>query len=201
MNEAAAELDFERAARLRHLAQLGQPKELEEGGQILKALKAPVRMMVGEHDWYLDMGEVWRKQFGKDTYSFDHKGVHFIVLDNVTDPGAKLGDAQLAWLAAVLAGAAMLLSPVARAEEPKFRIGVVTFLVRIVLHADSNQPLNSHLWAWPEYIAMFSLGVAAARRGWLRPVPAALARQGTLFDTLRTGLYNTVPPALKMPPP
>lgn len=31
-------------------------------------------------------------------------------------------------LAAVLAGAAMLLSPVARAEEPKFRIGVVTFL-------------------------------------------------------------------------
>ncbi len=31
-------------------------------------------------------------------------------------------------LAAVLAGAAMLLSPVARAEEPKFRVGVVTFL-------------------------------------------------------------------------
>ena len=44
------------------LAQLGQPKELEEGAQILKALKAPVRMMVGEHDWYLDMGEQWRKQ-------------------------------------------------------------------------------------------------------------------------------------------
>ena len=65
------------------LAQLGQPKELEEGGQILKALKAPVRMMVGEHDWYLDMGEQWRKQFGKDTYSFDHKGVHFVVLNSV----------------------------------------------------------------------------------------------------------------------
>ncbi len=64
------------------LAQLGQPKELEEGGQILKALKAPVRMMVGEHDWYLDMGEAWRKQFGKDTYSFDHKGVHFVVLNS-----------------------------------------------------------------------------------------------------------------------
>jgi hypothetical protein len=65
------------------LAQLGQPKELEEGAQILKALKAPVRMMVGEHDWYLDMGEKWRALFGKDTYSFDHKGVHFVVLNSV----------------------------------------------------------------------------------------------------------------------
>jgi len=65
------------------LAQLGQAKELDEGAQILKALKAPVRMMVGEHDWYLDMGEKWRTLFGKDTYSFDHKGVHFVVLNSV----------------------------------------------------------------------------------------------------------------------
>ena len=28
-------------------------------------------------------------------------------------------------------------------------------------------------------------------------VPAALARKGSLYDSLRTGLYNTVPPALK----
>jgi 3',5'-cyclic AMP phosphodiesterase CpdA len=32
----------------------------------------------------------------------DHKGVHFIVLDNVSDPAGKIGDAQLAWLAADL---------------------------------------------------------------------------------------------------
>jgi Icc protein len=65
------------------LAQLGQPGELSEGAQILKALKAPVKMMVGEHDWYLDMGEKWRSLFGKDIYSFDHKGVHFVVLNSV----------------------------------------------------------------------------------------------------------------------
>lgn len=65
------------------LAQLGQPGELKEGAEILKALKAPVRMMVGEHDWYLDMGEQWRALFGQDTYSFDHKGVHFVVLNSV----------------------------------------------------------------------------------------------------------------------
>jgi Icc protein len=67
------------------LAQLGQAKELEVGAEILKNLKAPVRMMVGEHDWYLDMGEKWRELFGEPTYSFDHKGVHFVVLNSVVE--------------------------------------------------------------------------------------------------------------------
>ena len=39
------------------LAQLGQPAELALGAQILKSVKAPLKMMVGEHDWFLDMGE------------------------------------------------------------------------------------------------------------------------------------------------
>ena len=43
------------------LAQLGQREELDLGAQILKGLKAPVRMMVGEHDWYRDMGERWKE--------------------------------------------------------------------------------------------------------------------------------------------
>ena len=67
------------------LAQLGQPKELELGAQILKNLKAPLRVMVGEHDWYLDMGEKWRELFGEPTYSFDHKGVHFVTLNSVVE--------------------------------------------------------------------------------------------------------------------
>ncbi len=65
------------------LAQLGLPGELELGNQILSQLKAPVKMMVGEHDWYFDMGKKWRELFGKDIYSFDHKGVHFVVLNSV----------------------------------------------------------------------------------------------------------------------
>ncbi|HXF05155.1 MAG TPA: metallophosphoesterase [Blastocatellia bacterium] len=67
------------------LAQLGQPKELELGKQILSELKAPVKMMVGEHDWFLDMGEKWQELFGPPNYSFDHKGVHFIVLMSVNE--------------------------------------------------------------------------------------------------------------------
>ena len=35
-------------------------------------------------------------------YTFDHKGVHFIVLDNVSDPAPILGPKQLAWLKADL---------------------------------------------------------------------------------------------------
>jgi 3',5'-cyclic AMP phosphodiesterase CpdA len=67
------------------LAQLGQPLELELGAQILKNLKPPVKMMVGEHDWFLDMGEKWRELFGEPTYAFDHKGVHFVVLHSVME--------------------------------------------------------------------------------------------------------------------
>jgi 3',5'-cyclic AMP phosphodiesterase CpdA len=67
------------------LAQLGQPKELALGAQILKNVKAPLRMMVGEHDWFLDMGEKWRELFGQPTYSFDHKGVHFVVLNSILE--------------------------------------------------------------------------------------------------------------------
>jgi len=67
------------------LAQLGQKGELKLGAEILKELKAPLRMMVGEHDWYLDLGETWRDMFGQPTYSFDHKGVHFVTLNSVVE--------------------------------------------------------------------------------------------------------------------
>lgn len=67
------------------LAQLGRPKELELGAQILKSVKAPLKMMVGEHDWYLDMGEKWKELFGEPTYSWDHKGVHCVILNSVVE--------------------------------------------------------------------------------------------------------------------
>jgi hypothetical protein len=59
----------------------------------------PVRFIPGEHDASLDEGRAFKEFFGPTHYTFDHKGVHFIVLDNVSDPSARLGDAQLGWLA------------------------------------------------------------------------------------------------------
>ena len=67
------------------LAQLGKPEELAIGAQILKEVKAPVKMMVGEHDWFLDLGERWKSLFGAPSYSFDHKGVHIVVLMSVVE--------------------------------------------------------------------------------------------------------------------
>ena len=57
-----------------------------------------VRFIPGEHDAALDNGTAFREYFGPTHYAFDHKGVHFIALDNVSDPGARIGEEQLAWL-------------------------------------------------------------------------------------------------------
>jgi hypothetical protein len=62
-----------------------------------------VRFMPGEHDASLDRGEAFKEFFGDTHYTFDHKGVHFIAVDNVSDPGAKIGDEQLAWMRSELA--------------------------------------------------------------------------------------------------
>jgi hypothetical protein len=61
-----------------------------------------VRFMPGEHDASLDRGEAYQEFFGDTHYTFDHNGVHFIALDNVSDPMAAVGEAQLQWLRADL---------------------------------------------------------------------------------------------------
>ena len=71
--------------------------------EIVSALAVKdVRFMPGEHDASLDKGEAFKEFFGATHFTFDHKGVHFIALDNVSDPAARLGDEQLTWLAADL---------------------------------------------------------------------------------------------------
>lgn len=65
------------------LAQLGTKAELDHGAEILSALKGKVHHVMGEHDYYLDLGEYWEKLFGPQHYSFDHKGVHFVVLNSI----------------------------------------------------------------------------------------------------------------------
>lgn len=65
------------------LAQLGSQAELDHGADILSRLRSPVRMVMGEHDYYLDLGAHWRDLFGEPGYSFDHKGVHFVVLNSI----------------------------------------------------------------------------------------------------------------------
>ena len=64
---------------------------------------ATVRFIPGEHDASLDNGKAFQEFFGPTHYTFDHKGVHFIALDNVSDPAARIGETQLAWISDDLA--------------------------------------------------------------------------------------------------
>ncbi|HYA15042.1 MAG TPA: metallophosphoesterase, partial [Syntrophales bacterium] len=74
-------------------------KRLSEFRDIISQLKVKnIRFMPGEHDAGLDEGKAFQEFFGKTHYSFDYKGVHFIVLDNVSDPTSSIGETQLQWL-------------------------------------------------------------------------------------------------------
>ena len=77
---------------------LGQFRDITAGLRV-----KTLRFIPGEHDASLDRGAAFKEFFGPTYYSFDHKGVHFIALDNVSDSGARIGDEQLAWLKADLA--------------------------------------------------------------------------------------------------
>jgi Icc protein len=115
------------------LAQLGTKAELDHGAEMLAKLNYKTHVVMGEHDYYLDLGEYWSELFGPHWYSFDHKGVHFVVLNSIltfdewtydrwpTDEQRMLemagldnpngspfmvGEKQRAWLAKDLAGVA-----------------------------------------------------------------------------------------------
>ena len=79
-----------------------------------------IHFMPGEHDASLDNGEAFREFFGPTRYTFDHKGIHFIALDNVSDPRAQLGDEQLQWLAADLKKQSKDANIVVLAHRPLF---------------------------------------------------------------------------------
>jgi Calcineurin-like phosphoesterase len=74
-------------------------KRMAEFKEIVSGLNVKQHYyMPGEHDASLDHGEAFKEYFGETHYTFDHKGLHAIVLDNVSDPGAQVGEKQLSWL-------------------------------------------------------------------------------------------------------
>ena len=91
------------------ITHLAAPEQFDIALQSIARLKRDVHYAPGEHD-ILDAAtaKAYMERFGKGArdgafYSFDHKGVHFISLNNVTDLKTNglgfLGADQLAWLA------------------------------------------------------------------------------------------------------
>jgi hypothetical protein len=56
-------------------------------------------------------------------------------------------------------------------------LSLTTILVRPVFPFDGHQVGELQLWQWPQYLALFGLGIVAARRGGLEPVPDYVRRR------------------------
>jgi len=67
--------------------------------EISKRINVPlIKYVPGEHDAGLDKGSMYHDFLGESYYSFDHRGIHFIALDNVSRAKPEIGPEQLAWL-------------------------------------------------------------------------------------------------------
>jgi 3',5'-cyclic AMP phosphodiesterase CpdA len=94
------------------ITQSSKPAEFDTAVEVIKGAKAGnIFYVPGEHDTALDDGAQYHERFGRGTvgrgwYSFDHKGVHFVGLNNVLqiDAMGKLGADQIAWLKSDLGG-------------------------------------------------------------------------------------------------
>jgi hypothetical protein len=56
-------------------------------------------------------------------------------------------------------------------------ISLTTIPVRFVFPWDSHQVGELQLWQWPQYLAMFALGIVVAQGGWLGVVPEEIRRR------------------------
>jgi 3',5'-cyclic AMP phosphodiesterase CpdA len=74
-------------------------KRMTEFKEIVRELEGlDVKYIPGEHDASLDKGKAFIEMFGETHGSFDHKGIHFLMIDNVSDPTAIVGEDQIAWI-------------------------------------------------------------------------------------------------------
>jgi hypothetical protein len=55
-------------------------------------------------------------------------------------------------------------------------IAAASFVLRLWFPLGSAQVANLKPWQWPQFLAMFGLGIISARRGWLQPMPDRLRR-------------------------
>jgi 3',5'-cyclic-AMP phosphodiesterase len=93
------------------ITQNSKAAEFDTAAQVIKGAKVDeVFYVPGEHD-FIDDGLQYKQRFGRNTigkgwYSYNHRGVHFVGLNNCVqvDAMGNMGGDQLAWLKSDLAG-------------------------------------------------------------------------------------------------
>src|SRR5258708_2970532 len=92
------------------ITQNSKAAEFDTASEVIKGFKSEVFYVPGEHD-FIDDGAQYKQRFGKGAmgngwYSYNHKGVHFVGLNNCVqvDAMGNMGGNQLAWLKSDLAG-------------------------------------------------------------------------------------------------
>ncbi len=74
-------------------------QRMKQFKEISSRMNVPlIKCVPGEHDAGLDHSGLYREFFGETYYSFDHRGMHFVALDNVSQGKPKVGAEQLDWL-------------------------------------------------------------------------------------------------------
>ena len=111
---------------LTHLAKADQFDTLD---QTLKPLRSELVCVPGEHDIISGNGSLYLERFGKGSLgrgwrSFNHKGVHFIGLNNAAqlDGLGDIGDDQLEWMKKDLAGISLSTPIVVFAHIPLWAV-------------------------------------------------------------------------------
>jgi len=98
-------------------------RRMKEFKSIVDELKIKTRYFIpGEHDAGPDGGMAFREIFGETHGTFEHKGVHFVLIDNVSAAGSQIGAAQLDWLTKDLAKVPLEQPVVVFAHRPLFEL-------------------------------------------------------------------------------
>jgi hypothetical protein len=149
----------------------------------------PITMYVLEHWIGTDTGSYWSSYFGAeqtldtgtlwfvgDLLIFSLAYAAWTVVRRRSGGGREIGVRELVVLTAV--------------------VSVSTFLVRLVFPFNSeNKYIDLNLYQWPACIALFGLGVAVSRQGWLTDVPERLqrvSRTATISGLVAFGAFTVV---------
>jgi 3',5'-cyclic AMP phosphodiesterase CpdA len=92
------------------ITQNSKAAEFDTAAELMKGFRNQVFYVPGEHD-FVDDGEEYKHRYGRNAVgngwqSFNHKGVHFVGLNNCVqvDAMGNIGAEQLSWLKSDLAG-------------------------------------------------------------------------------------------------